>query len=368
MRLVLCGGGTGGHVYPALSVVWALAQEVAVDSSLEVLYLGQANGLEGELVRRVGLPFQSVPSGPVRGRRLWELPVSLAKIGLGTWRAGRLLRQFGADAVLATGGYASVPVAVAARLRGVPLVVFLPDVLPGWAIRFMARLATRVAVSTPVTPRRLRNGRTVVTGYPVRHEFWLADRAEGRRRLGLDMEEKVLLVSGASQGARSINEAVAAHLRGLLELCQVVHLSGRRDFEWLQREARALPSALQERYRLFDYLHEELPWAMAAADLALSRSGASVLGELPAVGLPAILVPYPHAGGHQRHNALYLQEEGAAVVVEDRELMDRLLPLVGELLSDERRLQRMAQAARSLARPAAARDIARLLLEVSGGL
>jgi UDP-N-acetylglucosamine--N-acetylmuramyl-(pentapeptide) pyrophosphoryl-undecaprenol N-acetylglucosamine transferase len=364
MRLALCGGGTGGHIYPALSVLEALSQELGLEDELDVLYLGQAGALEDELVSRAGLPFQTIPSGPVRGRRPWELPGSLLRLGVGTWKARRALARFRAQALLATGGYASVPVAVAAWTKGVPLVVFLPDVLPGWAVRFMSRLAARVAVSTPMTPARVLDGKVRVTGYPVRRAFWLAERAEGRRRLGLDLEEKVLLVSGASQGARSINEAVAHSLRGLLELCQVVHLCGQRDYPWLQEVRASLNGGLRQRYFLFPYLHEELPWAMAAADLALTRAGASVLGELPAVGLPAVLVPYPHAGGHQRHNARYLEEAGAAVVVDDGQLRELLLPVVGQLLSDERRRQEMAAAARRLARPDAARNVACLLLEV----
>ncbi|GBD13252.1 UDP-N-acetylglucosamine--N-acetylmuramyl-(pentapeptide) pyrophosphoryl-undecaprenol N-acetylglucosamine transferase [bacterium HR24] len=365
MRLVLCGGGTGGHIYPALSVLEALTQELGLDNDLDVLYLGQAGALEDELVSRAGIPFQTIPSGPVRGRRPWELPGSLMRISVGTWKARRALSRFRAQAVLATGGYASVPIAIGAWTKRVPLVVFLPDVLPGWAVRFMARLAQRVAVSAPVTPARVLDGKVRVTGYPVRRAFWLAEKVEGRKRIGLDLEEKVLLVSGASQGARSINEAVAGSLRGLLELCQVVHICGQRDYPWLREVRASLNGGLRERYFLFPYLHEELPWAMAAADLAVTRAGASVLGELPAVGLPAVLVPYPHAGGHQRHNARYLEEMGAAVVVEDGQLREVLLPLVGELLSDERRRQEMATAARRLARPDAACNIARLLLEVA---
>jgi len=365
MRVALCGGGTGGHVYPALSILSALVEELAVEG-VEALYLGQAGGLEESLVNREGIAFAHVPAGPVRGRWPWQAAASLVKMAVGVSRARRALRQFQAEVVLSTGGYASVPVAIAARTLGLPLVVFLPDVLPGWAVRFMSLLATRVAVSVPHTASRLPDGKVRVTGYPVRRAFWLAERAEGRRRLGLDMEEEVLLVLGASQGARSINEAVARRLRELLELCQVVHISGPAHEPWLRAHAQSLPEALRARYHLYPYLHEELPWAMAAADLAVTRAGASVLGELPAAGLPAILVPYPHAGGHQRHNARYLEAEGAAVVVEDRELAERLLPLVGQLLSDEGRRRRMASAMRRLARPDAARNVARLLLEVSG--
>jgi len=364
VKVALCGGGTGGHIYPALSIVAALTEELGMDD-IQILYLGQQGGLEGQLVSREGIPFAHIPSGPVRGRWPWQVALSLGKMGVGFWKARQALSGFGADVVLSTGGYAGVPVAVAARSLGIPLVVFLPDVLPGWAVRFMSRLATKVAVSTPYTVSRLANGKVRVTGYPVRRSFWLTDREEGRRRLGLEMEERVLLVLGASQGARPINEAVAHRLRELLELCQVVHISGPAHEPQLRTLADALPQGLRSRYHLYAYMYDEMPWAMAAADLAVCRAGASVLGELPAVGLPAILVPYPYAGGHQRHNAQYLEAEGAALVLDERELRDKLLPMVGLLLADTARRQRMASAMRRLARPDAAVNVARLLLEVT---
>ena len=173
-----------------------------------------------------------------------------------------------------------------------------------------------------------------------------------------------LFVSGGSQGGRSINQAVAEQLPRLLEVCQVVHVSGRADHAWLAGTRERLPDARRSAYHLYDYLHEEMPWAMAAADLAVMRSGASTLGELTAVGLPAILVPYPYAGGHQRANARYLADLGGAVVLEE-EGITNLFERVRELLSDRPRLDSMAAALRGAARPEAARDIARLVLEAA---
>ncbi len=363
MRLALCGGGTGGHVYPALSIVAALSQQLS-GNGLELLYLGSEAGVETELVERAGIPFRPIASGPIRGRRPWELATNTAKMAHGTLQARAALRDFRPRAVLSTGGYASIPVALAARSRGIPLAVYLPDVYPGWAVQAIARLAQRVAVTTADTLRKLPDSKGVVTGYPIRDEFWRANRAEGRERLGLDAEEKVLLVAGASQGARSINEAIAANLRGLLELCEVIHLSGRADEAWMAQHRDALPENLRSRYHLFGYLHEELPWAMAAADLALCRAGASVLGELPALGLPAVLVPYPYAGGHQQLNARYLERNGAAVLLDNRDLPS-LLPMVGALLHDEAKLKAMSEASRLLARPDAAARIAALLRELA---
>jgi len=352
-------------VYPALSVVNALQQELGADERLDILYLGSGASAETSIVERAGLAVRAIASAPIRGRMPWEMATSSFKIGLGTSQARDALREFKPHAVLSTGGYAGFPVALAAQTKGVPLAVYLPDLYPGWAVRAIAGLAQRVAVTAIETVRRLPSSRTVVTGYPVRQEFWQASRAAGRQRLGLDPEEKVLFVTGASQGAHSINRAIASDLPSLLELCEVLHLCGHADEPWLAEIRDALPGTLQSRYHLYAYLHDETPWAMASADLAVCRSGASVLGELPAIGLPAVLVPYPYAGGHQRVNARYMAKHDAAIVLEDSEL-HRILPVVGELLHDERKLKSMGNASRRLARPDAARRIARILIELSG--
>lgn len=365
MRLALSGGGTGGHVYPALSIAGALQRELPRGDRLEVLYVGSTGGAESDIVERAGIPLRTISSAPIRGRMPWEMAANAAKVSAGVAQARAVLRDFAPQVVLSTGGYASFPVALAARSRRIPLAVYLPDLYPGWAVRAIARLAQKVTVTAAESLRRMPQGKTLVTGYPVREEFWKANRSGGRERLGLDQEEKILFVTGASQGAHSINKAIASDLSGLLELCEVIHLSGHADEPWLSEIRDGLPDDLRARYHLFAYLHDDTPWAMAAADLAICRSGASVMGELPAVGLPAVLVPYPYAGGHQRINARHLAQNGAAVVLDDDDL-DKMLPLVGQLLHDEERLRSMRAAARRLARPDAAKRIATVLLELAG--
>lgn len=364
MRLALSGGGTGGHVYPALSIAEALGNELPGGEQLELLYVGSEGGAEGEIVKREGLPLRTISSAPIRGRMPWQMASNATKIALGVRQGRALLNEFAPQAVLSTGGYASFPLALAARSKGVPLAVYLPDIYPGWAVRAIAKLAKRVAVTAAESLSKLPGAKSVVTGYPVRQEFWTADRAGGRKRLALDPEEKVLFVTGASQGAHSINQAIAADLPGLLELCEVVHLCGHADEGWLGEIRERMPKALKERYHLYGYMHEETPWAMAAADLAICRSGASVLGELPAVGLPAVLVPYPYAGGHQRINAKFMEKKGAAVILDDDDL-GGMLPVVGGLLHDESKLRAMKESSRKLARPDAARRIARILLDLA---
>ena len=364
MKVMLTGGGTGGHVYPALAVAAALREASAAGRPVELLFVGPRTRGEEDLVRREGLDFQPVRAGALRVGTPWGLANGLFNLIAGTLQATRAVGSFRPDVVFATGGYASVPVALAARLRRRPLVVYLPDLVPGWAVRLMARLACRIAVTAVPAAARLPSGKAVVTGYPVRRGFFEAQKDEGRRRLGLDPQLPTLFVSGGSQGGRSINQAVAEELPRLLEVCQVVHVSGRADHPWLAEARERLPEARRSAYHLHDYLHEEMPWAMAAADLAVMRSGASTLGELTAVGLPAILVPYPYAGGHQRVNARYLEDLGGAVVLEEGDL-PHLFERVRELLNDRPRLESMAAALRSAARPEAAQEIARLVLEAA---
>lgn len=373
--MLLSGGGTGGHVYPALAVLDALLGQQTVGGSQRAarseqtakgqgptancLWVGRRTGIEAELVTRVGLPFEGIEAAGVRGMGPRRLAGNLLRLTRGFFQARRIIRRFRPDVILVTGGYVSVPVALAGRVAGVPILILLPDVVPGLAIRFLARLADRVAVSFEETGRYLPREKVVVTGYPVRAALYTAEREAARRRLGLDPALKTVLIFGGSSGAQRINQAAEVVLEDLLNLAQVVHISGRLDFKGLQARQAALPGTLKARYHVHAYLHDEMPDALAAADLAVSRAGAATLGEFPAVGLPAVLIPYPYAGAHQRENAAILAEAGAAVVIPDAELTgERLLAVVRELLNDGQRLAGMRANARRLARPEAARRVA----------
>jgi UDP-N-acetylglucosamine--N-acetylmuramyl-(pentapeptide) pyrophosphoryl-undecaprenol N-acetylglucosamine transferase len=261
-------------------------------------------------------------------------------------------------------------VVVAGWLRRVPIVIYLPDIEPGLAIRVLSRLARRVAVSVEESQRYFPAHKTTVTGYPVRSELLTRIAEPANRRIGkrearkaLDLEEglKTLLVFGGSRGARSINLALGKVLDRLLDVCQIVHICGRLDAQWVEGRRAELPARLRARYRAYAYLHEEMALALAAADLVVARAGAATLGELPALGLPGILVPYPYAGRHQELNADYLVSHGAAVKVDNADLEEKLLPKVLELFGNEEFLAQMEERARSLARPEAAQRIAQEL-------
>jgi len=362
--VVLAGGGTGGHVYPSISVARALQAIMRERGEpLDMLYVGVRGRVDERIVPREGLAFRAVAAGQLRVASPLTFVRNMLRLALGIAQSAWLLLRYRPDAVFATGGYASVPVGVAARLLRRPLVVYLPDVTPGWAVRLLARLATRMATTSERALSHLPAQKTAVVGYPVRDEFWSVDRDSARSRLGVAPGERLLLVTGASLGARAINDAVFAALPELLERCIVLHLTG-ADGEPAALAARdKLSAGLRERYLVRGYL-DDMPAAMRAADLSVSRAGASVLGELPAAGVPAILVPGEYEGWSQAPNAEYLQAEGAAVMLRNAELQ-RLAPLALELLSDEPRRAAMARAMAALARPDAARDLARMLVEAA---
>ena len=357
MKFALAGGGTGGHAYPAIAVAERL-REVA---GTELVYYGTEKGPERAVAMQADIPYRAVPASQVRGRSPIRLATGLARLWRGSQVAAQMLAEDRPAAVFATGGYAAAPVGRAAQRAGIPLVVFLPDVHPGWAVRFLARYATKIACSVDRSLATLPADRTVVTGYPVRTQFMLATREEGIARFGLDPALKTLLVAGGSLGAHQINLAIAAALPSLLDQAQIIHVSGVDEEHWLQRERDRLPEHLRSRYHLHAYT-EEMAYAMRAADLAVTRAGASTLGELPITGLPAIVIPGSFSDQHV--NADYLASEGAAITLPTLRL-DELQSLILGLLDDTARRESMAAAMRRLAQTDAAGHLARLLREVA---
>jgi UDP-N-acetylglucosamine--N-acetylmuramyl-(pentapeptide) pyrophosphoryl-undecaprenol N-acetylglucosamine transferase len=261
-----------------------------------------------------------------------------------------------------------VPVSVAASMKKVPAVVFLPDIEPGQALNVMARFATKVATTTEASAQFIDPKKMVVTGYPVREAFAKVNREEARACFGIAAHEKVLLVYGGSKGARSINRAVIAGLDALLQRAIVIHVTGANDWDEVSAARAQLPEAQQARHLAFKYLHEDMAQAMAAADLAICRAGASVLGELPYLGLPALLVPYPYAWRYQKVNAEYLAGKAAAEILRDEYLAGATNGLVVRataLLDDATKLGAMRQAMLAAGRRDGAAQIALLLMQVS---
>jgi UDP-N-acetylglucosamine--N-acetylmuramyl-(pentapeptide) pyrophosphoryl-undecaprenol N-acetylglucosamine transferase len=346
---------------------------------------------QGLVARESNLPFQAIHAAAVRGRGPKDLARNSVLIARGIWEARALIQRERPAAVLGTGGYVCFPLLAAARMLGVPTMIYSPDIVPGLAVKSLSRIATRVACSFEPSLRYLPREKTVVTGYPVRPDLFTLDKTACRRVFGITAELPVLLVYGGSRGARSLNRAVEALLPELLSLAQIIHVCGREgDETWLRTAAERLSPELQARYHLFPYLHggqgtkpedkvvegttvasgPTMVEALGAADLAVARAGASTLAELPAARLPAVLVPLVVV--KQDENANYLAQRGAAVSVADDAMLGPGLPAEGPLFREVRRLlldaplrEQMAQRSAALARPDAASDIADQLLSLT---
>jgi len=359
VRLLICAGGTGGGVYPALAVLQTM-QDKAV-----VLWVGGEGGMEARLVERAKVPFMTIPAAGIHGVSLKTLPGNVVRLVRGFFAARRILNEFKPEVLFFTGGFVAVPMALAGMR--VPTALYVPDIEPALALKTLARFADKIAVTAQDSFRYFsRLERLVLTGYPTRADLTKWTRTEARQTLNLTSDDPVLLFLGGSKGARSINNAVLANLSAMLELAQVIHITGELDWPTVETKAKGLSAAQASRYHAFRYLDEEMGAALTAADLAVSRAGASTLGEYPLFGLPAVLVPYPYAWRYQKVNADTLVSHGAALIVADSDLKTELLPTITELLQNPARLSSMRTAARNLSHPQAATEIGHLLFDLAG--
>ncbi|HZU23537.1 MAG TPA: undecaprenyldiphospho-muramoylpentapeptide beta-N-acetylglucosaminyltransferase [Terriglobales bacterium] len=352
LRAILAGGGTGGHVIPALAIAGELRSHLAA----EVIFIGTARGMETRLVPRAGFELKLVEVGALNRvsaatklRTLLDLPRAI-------WTAGRYISEFRAGVVIGVGGYASGPAMIAAAALGVPTVAFEPNVVPGFANRRMAPMLAAACVQFEESCRNFRN--CYVTGIPVRPDFF---RVPPRPPAG----PPTLLVFGGSQGARRINEVLLESLESLYRAIPnlvIMHQTGERDYE----SAQAAYLHVGVRAEVSPFI-DNMPEAFARADLLLCRSGASTAAEVMAAGKPAIFVPFPQAADdHQMRNAEALARMNAAVVIRQADLAPATLTgAVSQLLGDPARLRAMGVAARQHAHPNAARDIATIAARVS---
>ncbi|MEB3329419.1 MAG: undecaprenyldiphospho-muramoylpentapeptide beta-N-acetylglucosaminyltransferase [Candidatus Sericytochromatia bacterium] len=358
--VVLTGGGTGGHVYPALAVAEAL---VALRPGLDILFVGTPDRMEARVVPAAGWRFEAIEARGL-SRHPSQAVQALAALGRGFGQARRLLRQERPRVVLGTGGYASAATMLAANLEGVPTFLHEQNVVPGKVNRWLGRWSTGVLLSLPGGEPWWSGVAGHLTGNPIRRAAFRVDRAAARAALGVPEAAPLLLVTGGSQGARRINEAVLALAPEILRetAWHVLHVTGHGDHE----EARGkLPPDHGGRWRLVSYL-DEMPAAVVACDIALGRDGATTLAELTATGRAMVLVPYPFAGGHQRLNARAAEEAGAAVVLAD-EACDAagLRRVLMPLLQSPEVVSRMAAASQQLGRPDAATEVAGVLLRAA---
>ncbi|MFF2950748.1 glycosyltransferase [Kitasatospora sp. NPDC057965] len=378
-RLIVTGGGTGGHTYPALTVVrTARARLAAVGRAPDVLWVGTADSLESRVAAGEGIRFAAVATGKIRRHRNPIKMVSpanvrdMARVPLGIAQARAVVSRFRPDVVLATGGYVAVPVGIAASLCRRPLVVHEQTVRLGLANRTLAGRAARIAVSSestlPLLPEASRSI-AVVTGNPVRPEMLAGHADKAIQSLGLRgfrRDLPTVYVTGGAQGSEQINGLVAEVLPWLLTGANVIHQCGPANVEALRARAEALPPHLASRYLLTGFVGPELPDVLALADVVVSRSGAGTIAELTALGKTAVLVPLASsAGNEQAHNARHLHDAGAAVALLGDVTAERLREAVDPLLTDAHRRAGMAERARSYGRPDAADHLVDLLLSAA---
>ena len=371
MRVIVSGGGTGGHIYPALAV----AQHLRSHFSADVLYLGSDDGLETQLVPAAGLPLKTIKAGKLRRYISWQTIKGVMRVPFGVIQAVEIVRRFRPDAVFTSGGYVAVPAGLAAYLNRVPLLMHQQDVPPNLSNRQVAPLATKISVAFEDSLAYFPAQKTLLLGNPMRQEILDIRQVApmvARARFGLAGDQPLLLVTGGSQGARHLNQVVCQALPELLPVCQVLQISGKDLYEeTLERSNQALAGgdpALKTRYRLVPYLNEEMPAALQAADLVLCRSGASTLSELATLGKPSILVPLPPAIGKspQEANAAMFERKRAGLVIKNAELESQLLvERVKYIMTSPELLAFMMEATSSLARPQATQEIVEHLMKVA---
>jgi UDP-N-acetylglucosamine--N-acetylmuramyl-(pentapeptide) pyrophosphoryl-undecaprenol N-acetylglucosamine transferase len=365
-RVVIAGGGTGGHVFPALALAAELARG---DDACELLFVGSEGGLEERLVRERGHRIELLRVGKLKGAGAAGRLRTLARLPAAVARAALLVHRFGPDVVVGVGGFASGPVVLAAGALRLPVVLLEQNSIPGVTNRFLSRLAERVVVAFACSARYLPRGRAVLLGNPVRPEILEARQARVAHPFSPPASERRLLVLGGSQGARAVNELATAALPGVARrlaaaglALRVVHQTGATDAAPVEARYRASGLAVE----VHPFLSEMAP-ALLAADLVLGRAGATTLAELAVVGVPAFLIPYPYAADdHQAMNAACFVDAGCALSERQGSLTpERLAAALAPLLADGARLVEMARRASAAGLPDAARTAAALVREVA---
>ena len=356
--MLLVGGGTGGHVSPLLAVAEALTEK---DPETLFLFIGGRRGLEAELVSGSGIPFHGTAMPSLRDPdSRFSLVSRAAVMPIATVDALTQILRFKPDVCCTTGGLASLPAVLAARIARVPVYIWEGNVIPGRVNRMLAAWSQRIGATFEGSLRMLPRGRAFVDGNPIRRSLLLWTRETGRAKLGIPAETPVVFVTGGSQGSAAINHAVSGAVTRLLRRAVVIHHTGNAHLAQVAAKRETLAPDLRERYQVFGFLREEMGAALASADLVVGRASSSSIAEPLACGVPLILVPFAAAAeAHQMANAQDIAERGAAIVIRESQLdADRLVAQVTGLLDNPTRLARMAKAARAAGRPDAATSIA----------
>mgnify|MGYP000878254220 CR=1 FL=1 len=367
MNIIVSGGGTGGHIYPALTILRAIQRR---EPSARILYVGTPHGLEADIVPREGIDFISIDLAGFERSFSFESILRVGRALCALARARGIVHGFRPDVAIGTGGYVAGPILLAASLAGVPTLIQEQNVFAGVTNRILARFATAIAVGMEDAKRVFPAGKTYVTGNPIRPEVLTAARGEGAGAFGFDPAKKTVLISGGSRGARSINRAMVEVITRAAEQTEVqyLHVTGSEEHGDTLARIRNAGVRLEDHpnLRVVPYLYN-MPEAMAMADIAVFRAGATGLAELAARGVPAILIPYPYAAeNHQEKNARAMEAAGAAEVILNRDVSGAVLEgAIRQLLADDARRAGMAAAMKRLGKPEAAEEIAALALRIA---
>lgn len=364
MKVILSGGGTGGHIYPALTIADQLKK---INPDIEIIFIGTKQGLEKDIVPRYGYPIKFIEVAGFRRSLSLDTFRSGIKLIKGLFEACRLIDSIKPDLVIGTGGYVCGPVVFLAALKGIPACIQEQNAMPGVTNKILSHFVKKVFLGYKEAAKYFcKKAEMVYTGNPIRSEILAGDKVAAVQELGLDPEKKTILVSGGSRGARSINNAMleAELLLSERHDVQVLHVTGDANYDQYMKNV-AGKGGVGNNIIIKPYLHN-MPVALAAADLAVFRAGAIGLAELMAKGIPSILVPYPYAtANHQEFNARAIEEEGAAKVILDKDLTgEKLLEAIEHLLIHDEQLKQMQQAAKNLGQPQAAEIIAQQALSL----
>lgn len=363
MKVILSGGGTGGHIYPALTIADQIKK---LQPDAEIVFVGTQEGLEKDIVPRSGYPLKFIEVAGFKRSLSLDTFRSIYKLFRGLLDARRIVAEEKPDLVIGTGGYVCGPIVFMAARKGIPCCIQEQNAMPGVTNKILANYVQKVFLGYKEAEKYFAGKGAVLeyTGNPIRTEILDRDKAESYKEFGLDPDKLTILVSGGSRGARSINTAmqdVEIALSKRSEI-QVLHATGEANYEQYMVQLKK-KGELGENIIVKPYLHN-MPTALALADLAVFRAGAIGLAELMAKGIPSILVPYPYAtANHQEFNARAVEAKGAAKVIVDKDLnADKILEIVEHLLLHENELTEMAAAAKKLGKPSAAENIAKQAL------
>jgi len=356
--LMIAGGGTGGHVYPAIAVA---REWIVRDTSRRVVFVGTERGLETTIVPKAGFPLELVSVAGLKGKSPLTFLKNAFKVPLSLLQSAKLLKKWKPVAVLGVGGYASGPVLFVAALLGYPTIIHEQNAFPGVTNRILSKFVRRVAVAFPEAVQRL-GGKGDVTGNPVRAEFFEHTADRGSR---IADRKTRLLLFGGSQGSKVLNDAMSAALSGLADVAgsvEIVHQTGPKMLDEVRATYAASPFAGARVTAYLDPMVDEL----RAADLVVSRAGAMTLGELAATGRPAVLIPFAQAtNNHQEVNARAMESAGGAVVITEKELSsERLGTAIRELAGDPERLVRMGNCAKTLSNAKSAAKIVDIIEQI----